>query len=179
MPKREAAGERADVAVVIVNYGTAELAISGVESVLAHHHGGRHVTVHLIDNASPGDDAALLAETYRERAWSDRVTLYQEPINHGFGRGNNIVLRTLAALAHPPDKVMLLNPDARLTTETVAALADCLDAHPHAAVAGAGINRPGGEAVAAAFRFPSLAGEFAGSVRSRFTDRLFAHWLVA
>ena len=45
------------IAVIVVNYGTADLAIEAVESVLARDHGGRTVRVHLVDNASPGEDA--------------------------------------------------------------------------------------------------------------------------
>jgi N-acetylglucosaminyl-diphospho-decaprenol L-rhamnosyltransferase len=43
-----------EIAVIIVNYGTPDLAIEAVESVRARLHGGRRVEVHLVDNASPG-----------------------------------------------------------------------------------------------------------------------------
>ena len=45
---------RADVAVIIVNYGTAHLAVQAVDSVLERQHHGLGVEVHLVDNASPG-----------------------------------------------------------------------------------------------------------------------------
>jgi GT2 family glycosyltransferase len=154
------AGSGDGVAVVIVNYGTAELAADAVDSVLARRHGGRTVEVHLVDNASPGGDAARLSAAHAERGWGDRVRLWPEPENHGFGRGNNVVLRHLAAAAAPPAYVFLLNPDARLKNEAIAILADTLDARPRAAFAGARIEKPDGTAVSAAFRFPSPAGEF-------------------
>ena len=150
-----------EIAVIIVNYGTAALAVEAVDSVLGGDHGGRLVEVHLVDNASPGGDADLLREIHGANGWQGRVTLHLEAVNHGFGRGNNLVLEQLAARPVPPDLVFLLNPDARLQGETLAALADFLDAHPRAAAAGAQILRPGSGVVTSAFRFPGVASEFA------------------
>lgn len=133
----------AEVAVIVVNHGTAELAIAAVESVLARDHGGRAVELHLVDNASPDDDADRLAAAHAERGWGARVVLHLESENHGFGRGNNLVLEQLAARRTPPDKVFLLNPDARLENEALDLLAGVLDARPKAAFAGSAIVTPG------------------------------------
>ena len=111
------------IAVVVVNYGTADLAMDAVESVLARAHGGRDVEVHLVDNASPGDDAETIRQAHAARGWTGRVTLHLEAVNHGFGRGNNVVLRTLLDRDAPPDAVFLLNPDARLENEAIDLLA--------------------------------------------------------
>lgn len=154
------ADQAGDVAVVIVNYGTADLAADAVDSVLARRHGGRRVEVHLVDNASPGGDAERLAAVHAARGWGARVRLWAEQENHGFGRGNNVVLKHLAETGAPPDYVFLLNPDARLKNEAIAILAETLEAHPDAAFAGAQIENPNGSSVPAAFRFPSPAGEF-------------------
>ncbi len=165
------------IAVIVVNYGTSDLAIAAVESVLARSHGGHPVEVHLLDNASPGDDARIFAEAHAARGWGDCVTLWPERENHGFGRGNNVVLRALQDRADPPDYVFLLNPDAELQNEALAILADRLDRTPRAAAAGASISLPSGRPVTAAFRFPSACGEFAqalnfGPVSRFFRDRL-------
>ncbi len=171
--------DAAEISVIIVNYNTADLALEAVESVLARHHDGRRVDVHLVDNASPKGDATPLAQAIAARGWQGRVTLYAETENHGFGRGNNLVLRALAARPVPPRYVMLLNPDAQLRDETIGGLAEFLDAHPKAAVAGCGINRPDGTPVPAVFRFPNLAGEFAAGLSFGPVDRLLANRLVA
>lgn len=165
------------IAVLIVNYGTAGLSIDAVESVLARQHGGRKVQVHLVDNASPENDAAALLEAHEKRGWGDRVTLWLEKDNHGFGRGNNVVIRALGEQADPPDYIFLLNPDATLENEALAILADRLDRTASAAAAGAGICLPTGRRVTAAFRFPSAAGEFVqainfGPLSRRFENRL-------
>lgn len=167
----------AEIAVIIVNYGTADLAIEAAGSVLARAHGGRDVEIWLIDNASPGDDAARLEAAAQD--WGDRVTLRLETVNHGFGRGNNVALTALAARETPPDYVFLLNPDAQLASEALSELADFLDAHPKAAVAGARIEKPGAEPVTAAFRFPSRASTFASAAAFGPVSRFFSRSAVA
>lgn len=170
----------AEVAVIIVNYGTADLALTAVKSIFERDHGGRAVEVHLVDNASPGDDADRMQRAIVQRGWADRVTFYAETENHGFGRGNNIVLHSLAARPSPPDYVFLLNPDARLKTNTIAELAAFLETHPDAAVVGAGIDRPdGGPAVTAAFRFPNPVSEFASAARFGPISRATRRWNVS
>ena len=168
------------IAVVVVNYGTANLTIAGVQSVLDRTHGGRTVSVHVLDNASPGDDAAQFAAAHEARGWGGRVVLRAETTNHGFGGGcNHLIEPLLSRGAEAPDAVMLLNPDAQLAGEAVDALASALEADPQAGFAGAGIALPDGRPVTAAFRFPSVASEFAdtlafGPVTRRFGDRVVA-----
>jgi GT2 family glycosyltransferase len=43
----------ADIAVIIVNYGTAGLALEAAASVLERDHPGHRVELHLVDNDSP------------------------------------------------------------------------------------------------------------------------------
>lgn len=165
----------ADVAVIIVNYGTADLALDAAASALAQPAGGRRVEVYLVDNASPGGDAARLAAGIAARGWEGQVTLHAEPANRGFGRGNNLVLEGLAARARPPEFVLLLNPDARLDNDAIGLLAAALTADPGAAAAGARIAKPDGTPVTAAFRFPSLASVFSDALAFGPVARLFEH----
>jgi N-acetylglucosaminyl-diphospho-decaprenol L-rhamnosyltransferase len=166
-----------DVAVIIVNYNTPEMAIAAADSVLNRSEDGLSVAVHLVDNASSGNDRSLfLQESAR---WGDAVTLHLETVNHGFGRGNNLVLRQLAASPDPPRKVYLLNPDARLVTNAVAEMAAFLDSRPKAAVVGSEIlHHRTLEPVACAFRFPGIISEFSGATHFGPVDRLFRRWRV-
>jgi len=166
------------VAVIIVNYGTAALAVEAVESVLASDAGGRAVEVHLVDNAAPGDDAAALARAHAARGWGGRVTLWPQARNLGFGRGNNVVLEALAARAAAPDWVFLLNPDARLENAVLAILAAELEADPRAAAAGTRIALLDDAPGASAFRFPRLAGELVQTLNLGPLNRLCAGWRV-
>lgn len=167
-----------EISVIIVNYDTAGLAIEAVESVLAHQHGGRGVDLHLVDNASPRGNSALIRAAAAERRWGTRVNLYLEAKNHGFGRGNNVALEALGRRPSPPDKVFLLNPDARLKNEAIAILADFLDAHPQVGLAGARIEKPGDIPVTSAFRFPGVLSEFTGAVAFGPLSRICACWQV-
>ncbi len=170
----------ATITVIIVNYCTADLALAAVESVFERDHGTHKVDVHLLDNASPGDDADRMRQAIADRGWSDRVTFYPERENHGFGRGNNIVLGALAAQPAAPEFVFLLNPDARLKTNTIAELANFLNTHPEAAVVGAGVDRPSdGTPVVSAFRFPSAISEFESAARFGPISRMTRHWIVS
>ncbi len=148
------------IAIIIVNYGTAALALDAAHSVLGQTLPDRALHIHIVDNASPGNDAQILAHEIIARGWQDRVTLWPEAVNHGFGRGNNIVLSALSRLPAPPAYVFLLNPDAALEDGALARLAALLDTRPDVVAVGAGISKPDGQPVTAAFRFPSLLGEF-------------------
>ena len=169
----------AEISVIIVNYGTAALCVKAVESVKAYHHGGRQVDIHVVDNASPGDDASVLSRAHAVSGWGNSVTLYLEDENHGFGRGNNLVLEKLALRPEPPHKVFLLNPDAQLDNDALEILATFIDAHPDVGCAGAAIMNPGGQHATAAFRFPSTASEFSDSLAFGPVARFFARHMVA
>jgi GT2 family glycosyltransferase len=168
----------AEIAVIIVNYRSATLAVEAVESVLARRHGGRSVEIHLVDNASPDGDGTRLRVAAIARDWGDRVTLHLEDYNHGFGRANNLVLARLAGRATPPDKIFFLNPDAALKTEAIARLADHLDRHPEAGLAGARVETPEGGPATSAFRFPSLVSAFSEALSFGPVARMLARWQV-
>lgn len=169
----------ASIAVIIVNYGTPELALGAAGSVLDRAHPGHEVEVHLVDNASPDGGAEVIADAISARGWEDRLTFHAETTNHGFGRGNNVVLHQLAARDTPPDYVFLLNPDAELDNEAVAILANFLAAHPQAASAGAELREPGtDDPVRAAFRFPGLASTFAEAVAFGPVSQLLGRYMV-
>ncbi len=163
------------VAVIIVNYGTPDMAVDATESVLA---AATPAEVHLVDNASPGGDAALLTQSARERGWANRVTLWLEDENHGFGRGNNLVLKALAGRPEPPDYVFLLNPDATLENDALKHLTDILDADPQIAAAGAAIRGTDGFPAVAAFRFPGFISEVTRVIDFGPLGRIFRRFRV-
>ncbi|MEL6467647.1 MAG: glycosyltransferase family 2 protein [Pseudomonadota bacterium] len=167
-----------NIAVIIVNYGTPDLAIKAAASILARAHGGRLCTVHIVDNASPDNSAAALQAAHTHQHWGERVILHLEAENHGFGRGNNVVMRQLVASSNPPDAVFLLNPDAFVENEVIDILATHLEANHDAGFAGAGISKPDGTAVTAAFRFPSVASEFSTALNFGPVARFLSRWEV-
>lgn len=166
------------IAVIIVNYGTADLVIAGVNSVRACPHGGRDISVHVVDNASPDDSADVLRAAYEAHGWQDCVTLYMETENHGFGRGNNVALHALAAQDTPPDAAFLLNPDAHIKPGAVDILARALENDPAVGFVGAAITHPDGTAMTAAFRFPSVISQFSDTLSFGPIARLCQRWTV-
>lgn len=149
------------IAVIVVNYQTAELAVEAVESVLATSGDVPGCEIHLVDNASSGNDVAQLSAAAKEHGWSSRVTLWAEKTNHGFGRGNNLVLRALAdrEAADQPDYVLLLNPDATLRNDALIQMAQALSDGPDIAAVGAAILNSKGDPAASSFRFPGVISE--------------------
>lgn len=166
------------IAVIIVNYGTCDLAIRAVDSVLERRHGNRDISVNLVDNASPGNDSQILNAARNDRGWGDRVKYWPQSENLGFGRGNNVVLDHLLGQSLPPDLVFLLNPDAQLENEAVDLLANTLESNPNAAAAGAGIRNPDGSRVTSAFRFPGLISQFLDAVNFGPLNKLFSRYRV-
>ncbi|WP_167853466.1 glycosyltransferase family 2 protein [Roseovarius aestuariivivens] len=168
------------IATITVNYRTADLTLEAVESLISSESDRLSVHVHVVDNASPGDDGDLIETAVAEYGWLETVELHREKTNHGFGRGNNVVLKKLAALKTRPEYIFFLNPDARVEQDTLEVLSRFLDCHPEAAVAGASIFEPrtDHEAVAA-FRFPSLLTEFISSLQFGPVSRAFPSGLIA
>ena len=150
----------ATIAVITVNYGTANLAVQAVASALSQKVPDHNIEVHLVDNASPDGDAAEFQRVHKIQKWGKRVTLYREQENHGFGRGNNVVLNALAARETPPEYVILLNPDAILQQGALAAMAAFMRENAKAGCVGAQISKPDVGPVSAAFRFPTALVEF-------------------
>ncbi|MFK7753852.1 MAG: glycosyltransferase family 2 protein [Sedimentitalea sp.] len=163
------------VAVIVVNYGTAELSIAAIQSVLNAPESDLMITIHVVDNDSPGDDVAILNAAFRNRNWGAQVSIYAETDNHGFGRGNNVVLDRLADA--PPDAVFLLNPDAEVEPDTIPKLVAVMNTRAAVGAVGAGISQPGTGPVVAAFRFPSLTNAFVGPLAFGPISRLFANHL--
>ncbi|MEO1493031.1 MAG: glycosyltransferase family 2 protein [Pseudomonadota bacterium] len=168
----------AEIAVIIVNYNAAALTIDAVESVLTREHGGRSVEVHVLDNASPNGDGALLRNAAAQRRWGARVRLHLEAKNHGFAQANNLVLSELLSRSIPPAMVFLLNPDAVLKSEAIDTLAKHLEDHPETAIAGARVENPGECPATSAFRFPSLVSAFSEALAFGPIARLLSRWQV-
>jgi GT2 family glycosyltransferase len=107
--------KREQVAVIIVNYRTAELTTAAVESVLRST--GVDVHVVLVDNAS-GDDSA---ECFRGRFHDNpAATLVVRDRNDGFAGGNNAGFEVARAMG--VRFALLLNSDTLIDEDCVAQL---------------------------------------------------------
>lgn len=122
-----------NVAVVIVNYRTADLTRAAVASALSE----PDVTeVVVVDNASGHGDVAALREAF---AADGRVTVVESGTNLGFGQGANLgVARSRSPL------VLLLNSDATIAPGSVRLLVQALLADDRVGVVAPAIHQPDG-----------------------------------
>ena len=86
------------------------------------------MAVTVVDNNSANGEAAAIAAEF---PWAQVIAL---PENAGFTGGNNAILSRAAE--YPADYYLLLNNDTIISAETIAALADALDADPACGIAG-------------------------------------------
>jgi GT2 family glycosyltransferase len=115
-----------------------------------------HVRTTVVDNASPDDTPALIADL--------PVHLIRAPRNGGFSYGCN-----LGAANGGAPYLLFLNPDARIDQAALDTMVATLRAHPSAGLVGPRILEPGGELAFSRRRFPRQ--------RSTFAQALFLHRL--
>jgi GT2 family glycosyltransferase len=135
------------VAVVIVNYNAGDALTRCVESVLSQ---GRGMRVVIIDNASTDGSARSVNELFGRL---DNVNVGFNEENLGFSRAVNQAANGLRDSPYP--NLLLLNPDCELFPGALRTLADALENHPTAAMAGPSVVDRHGAPMRATFRrFP-------------------------
>ena len=166
-----------DIAVVIVTYRSAELAIASLQSVQNERAlPGARIRVIVVDNAS-GDFAAI-ARAIEHNDWSSWVTLLAAPRNGGFAYGNNLGIEH-AYTAGAPDYIYLLNPDTQVRAGAIRSLIGFLETHPQVGIAGSSFENLDGSDWPIAFRFPTLLSELDAGLEWGLATRLLAPWVVA
>jgi len=165
------------VAVIIVTYKTAQLAIDCLRSINAERHQPDLViTATVVDNSSEDYDAIKQASDHN--GWSDWVQLVCPPKNGGFAYGNNFGVR-LASDAQTPDYIHLLNPDTMLRKGAIASLVKFLEAHEEIGIAGSSFENLDGSDWPFAFRFPTILSEIEEGLQFGLTSRILTPWVVA
>lgn len=114
---------RPRVAAIVLNWNGCDDTIAAVDSLLAQTWPG--LAVHVVDNASAGDDVARL-----QRRYGGRIRLRRHDANLGFADGHNGLLRELLADADGPDYIALLNNDAVAAPDWIAELVAAAAADP-------------------------------------------------
>lgn len=104
-----------EVAVVVVSYACRD-ELRDVLDDLDRIRAEEPVSVHVVDNASPDDTAAMVRERH---PWVDMEASAE---NLGFGRANN---RAFARTDAP--YVLVLNPDTRITSDALRAMRDAME----------------------------------------------------
>jgi N-acetylglucosaminyl-diphospho-decaprenol L-rhamnosyltransferase len=157
------------IAVVIVNYRTAEMTLAALESLIAERTENPDLHAVVVDNASGDGSAEALMMATAAPPFKDWVTVLPQTTNGGFGWGNNQAVLHLAMENAAPEFVMFLNPDTQVQPGAIAALRAALHAYPGCGVAGAQLTGTDGHVGKSAFRAPSIGREF---VRASHAARL-------
>ncbi|MBZ8119285.1 glycosyltransferase family 2 protein [Roseovarius sp. LXJ103] len=167
------------VLTVILNYRTPELAVKACAAALREMAGIRGEIV-VVDNQSGDDSCAVIGEAIVDGGWDaqGRVRLIPSGRNGGFGAGNNFGIRQGLSDGSAPDFVYILNSDAWPEKGAIRALLEVMQTERKAGIVGSYIRGVDGHAHQTAFRFPSIAGEFEGAVRTGIVSRLLAGSVV-
>jgi N-acetylglucosaminyl-diphospho-decaprenol L-rhamnosyltransferase len=167
---------RLDLAIVILNYNTADLLRDCLNSILASQ-GNFSFAVCVVDNASTDASLTLLRTHYPQ------VHLIANQTNAGYSAGNNHGLRwfgfrdpgnpTSVCPANLPRYALLLNPDTVVPPTALAQMQGFMDHRPDVGAAGPRVRRPDGTIDRACRRsFPTPRVSF---FRMTGLSRLFPH----
>ncbi|MDB4974764.1 MAG: glycosyl transferase family 2 [Myxococcaceae bacterium] len=168
---------RMEVAVIIVNYCSAELTLRALASLATEQQNPAiELSVVVVENDS-GDEARLregIAESF-----SSFAQLVVSPVNGGFGAGNNLGVRTLLKAGTRARSFHFLNPDTVVHPGAVLSLARFLEAHPRAGAVGSRFEHADGTPWPFAFRFPTPLGEIESGACLGIISRLLKEHSVA
>jgi len=165
------------VAVVIVSYRSARLAIESLRSLEAERAtGALALRAVIVDNAS--GDHPQISRAVEQNGWGSWATPVLAPRNGGFAYGNNLGIRHALA-GGPADYLYLLNPDTRVRPGAIGTLVRFLESHPGVGIAGSSFENEDGSEWPMAFRFPTLVSELAQAVSFGPLTRLLGRWAVA
>lgn len=137
-----------DLAIVIVNWNTADLLRSCLNSIEQSEH-NLSVEVWVVDNASTDSSVSMVREYF------PHVRLIVNDENVGFARANNQVLCQVTTR-----NVLLLNSDTEVKSGSLKALVDQLDNDPGLGAVGPLLLNSDGSIQPSFGRFPSLLSEF-------------------
>lgn len=166
-PGKESPARRAPLAVVIVNYRTASLALEAARSVLVElARIGGHLVI--VDNQSGDGSAETIEEFIAGGHSAGRMTLIRSPENRGFAAGNNLGLKAVAA-----DYYLLLNSDATAAPGALGALLAAGRANPAAGLITPRLIDGAGVTQSSRFRRHSPLSEFVGGAHTGLVTRLF------
>lgn len=148
------------LAIVIVNYRTADYAIRCVDSLASERDTAGPFEVIVVDGNSGDGSAQRLADHFSAQPWRDWVSVLPLEINGGFGWANNQAMLRLLQRPQPPEFIHLLNPDTVVEPGAIKALLDVISANPRLGGVCSRLLEPDGELAGSAFRFPSAGREF-------------------
>lgn len=149
------------IAAVIVNFRTPHLVLDCLEALAGERSALPGLRAIVVDNGSGDDSAAFLSVELEKMPFADWVNFMPFSLNGGFGWGNNQAMLRLFQEVDPPEAIYLLNPDARIEPGALLALVRDMERRADAGAIGSQLLHQDGSLAGSAFRFPSVAREFA------------------
>ena len=165
-------GPRSSLAVIIVNYRTADLALASARSAARSSINFRDLNIVLVDGGSDDGSKEIIAASLEARSDS-AIRLLALPVNGGFAFANNEGIISLERAGIHSEFIALVNPDARVRTGALEAMASLRRRERRAGAVGALLQHEDGRPQASAFNFPSLLGEFSRGARTGIIDKVF------
>ena len=132
---------RLKVAIIIVSHNTRDLLIDCVSSVIESTQ-GESIEIVVVDNASEDGSYEAVCRYY------PRVKAISNTVNIGFGAACNQAIRATIA-----PFILLLNSDARLTSQAFSALCDCMQFNARCGAASCRVVSAGGAEMVSARNF--------------------------
>ena len=158
--------------IVIVNYRTPQLTLNCL-AALAQEFSTVSLKVVVVDNHSGDDSRESISQVIHDAGWESWASFLPLETNGGFSSGNNAAIRQALQSPHPPNYVLLLNPDTVIYPGAITPLIQFLEAHPQVGLVGSRLEDPDGTPQNSAFRFPSFWNE----VDQGFRIGLLSHLL--
>ncbi len=137
-----------DLSVIILNWNTRKLLQECLQT-LTRPHNGLDVEVIVVDNASSDDSRDMVRREFPQ------VKLIANPMNLGFGAGNNVGIPTSAGRY-----VLFLNSDTQVTEGALKSLVDYADANPDVGILGPKLLNADGSLQYSCRQYPNLATGF-------------------
>jgi N-acetylglucosaminyl-diphospho-decaprenol L-rhamnosyltransferase len=169
----------AQLLIVVLNYRTADLTLACLRSLERELSGLSSAEVVVTDNASGDGSADKIAAVIADSAMGTWARCEPLPKNGGYAYGNNAPIRKALRSKHPPEFVLLLNPDTELLPGAIKALLAFMRAHPECGIAGSRLIDEQGQTHRSAFNFPSAWSELDRGIELGLVTRLLAKHTVA
>lgn len=166
----------AHIAIVSVNYKTAELAIESIESVRAQLQYIPNIKMYVVDNDS-GDGSYDQLSQHAESNDYDWLYVIDAKKNGGYAAGNNVALDKITASESLPDYVWFLNPDTCLREGAAQELIQFMEKHD-VSITGSRLEDQDGTPQISNFNFPGALSELSAGTRLGVLDKILKRFLV-